>query len=190
MALNNASNFIQHLSPFGAAYAGSTKEIDTVLLGQGQYLGGNVTGGNASAPTAWTIVGGANGITVDSSTTPGKTLINGPTPPTPGMTSNTASSNTTMVKKNSYIATGTTSLTFTLPSNAVAGDPYEIIGSGPLGAPFVIQAAAGQVIFLGDTSTAAGGTVTSKLPSDSAYIYCVGTNTFSVKSSTGNFDIV
>jgi hypothetical protein len=183
MAINNASNRVIQATPNGVAYAVSNKELDTVVLAQGQYLGGNTSG----IPTPYTIAGaGGNTVSVSANTL----TITAPTPPTAGITWNVATSNTTLVKKNGYIASGTTSLVFTLPTSAAAGDEYRVVGSGPLGATFTIQAPTGAVVFLGDTSSAAAGTATSGLPSDAATILCVGANTFSLYGSTGNFNIV
>lgn len=185
MAINNSTNRILQLTTNGVPYAVSSKELDTLILGQGQFLGGNSSG----APSAWTIVGGANGLTVDTNTTPGQVIINAPTPPQAGTKWNVATTNTTISPKNGYIASGTTSLVFTLPANATPGDTYEVVGAGSSGATFTIQAGTGQIIYLGDTSSAAAGTAVSTLSSDAASIVYVGNNLFSIFNSTGNFNI-
>lgn len=185
MAINNSANRVLNLVTNGLAYAKSAKEIDTLNLTQGQVLTANAAG----VPTAVSFVG-QNGIVIDATSTPGQILVEAPQMGTPGTTWVSSTTNTTMAKKYGYVASSSTSLVFTLPASPAVGDTYEVVGSGQ--ATFTIQAPSGGIVFLGDTASAAGGSAVSTLGSDSANIVCVvggASPSFSIKQSTGNFNI-
>lgn len=90
-----------------------------------------------------------------------------------------------------YIANNAALVTLTLPATATVGDTIIVTGLGAGG--WTIAQNAGQLIHFGssDTTTGAGGSLSSTDPSDTLTLVCVVTNTtFNVISSIGNITVV
>lgn len=80
-------------------------------------------------------------------------------------------------------------VTYNLPGICAVGDTIRFTATGIAAAGgFILQAAAGQTIRLGNASTTPAGTLSSILDGDSIEIVCIRTNVqWNVISSIGNF---
>lgn len=90
-----------------------------------------------------------------------------------------------LVTNNGYgSASGT--ITFNLPASAAVGDRYRVVGMDA-GTGWIIQAGAGQTIYIGSQKTSVAGTLSSTDKHDCVEIVCMVANTgFNVISSMGN----
>lgn len=109
-----------------------------------------------------------------------------------GFTWNTvAGTSQTLATANGYIPQNVGLTTFSLPATAAVGDTFRIAGRGAGG--WTLAQAAGQTVFFGNvnTTTGAGGSLSSSNRGDCIELVCVGTNTdFEVISSIGNITYV
>lgn len=105
---------------------------------------------------------------------------------TGGYTSVTQTANATLVKNQSFIANSATTLTFTLPTTAAAGDRFEVVGAGT-GGWRIAQNAGQKINFNGKTTTpGTGDGIQSADYRDCMELVCTAANTtFTVVDSQG-----
>lgn len=97
----------------------------------------------------------------------------------------------TMVSGNAYVSNNAALVTLTLPSTAAFGDTFLISGLGAGG--WTIAQNASQYIILGSSTstTGVGGSISSTLASNSAYIVCVVADVgFKIITCAGNLTVV
>lgn len=103
---------------------------------------------------------------------------------------NTVTTNTALVKSNSYFVNAS-GVTFTLPATAAVGDSFTIKGLNVSG--WAIAQGTGQSIGMGQftTTVGTGGSLTSILIGDGITIVCSIANTgFQVIASVGNIALI
>ena len=98
----------------------------------------------------------------------------------------------TMAANTAYVSTSTANalITYTLPTVAAVGDTYRIVGKTTGG--FLLQAAAGQTVNVGNVATTVAGSVASSNTFDCIEIVCITANTtFSIISGvSADFDVL
>lgn len=136
-----------------------------------------------------TDIGGAvsNKITISDLTT----YLSGVLPIGGGVIWNVASSNTSLLNANGYIAVSASPISFTLPLTASIGDTYDIVNFGTGG--FTITQNAGQTIYFGTqtTTTGASGSCSTIAFGDVVKLLCVNDDLdFMIISSVGNLNLI
>lgn len=187
-------------SPFSTAQGGSGLSSPTahgilvsegasaftpIVLGAGQLL----IGTTASDPSAATLTAGS-GISI----TPASGSITIATTGSSGVlpfTDVTGSTQAMAVNTGYTSNNGATLVTFTLPSTAAYGTLMAVVGKAS--GLFTIAQNSGQTIHFGNlnTTTGAGGSITSTNQYDNIYLLCITANTdFSVVHAQGNLTVV
>lgn len=165
MSTNNAVNN-------GNLYSAGDGKI-LIARATGQAIAANIIGG-----TGISVTNGANTISISSSG------ANNIVDQTTG--SVTMSVNTVYITDN-----GASLVTYTLPASAALGDYFEIVGKSSGG--WTIAQNGGQTIHFGavNTTTGAGGSLSSANQFDCIKIRCTTANTdFTVVTSQGNITYV
>lgn len=143
----------------GAVTVQSSGANDVIVLAAGESALLNCVALTGTDETSWNAV-----------------VIAEPVAPTPYLTWNAVSGTTqACAVNNGYIANNAGQTTFTAPAVAAVGDRIAIKGVGAAG--WVMTANTGQTIRLGNTVTAAAGTVTSAAANDSFQMTCIVANT-------------
>ena len=176
----------------GENYTGA--ESSNIMIGSGGVASENNTirVGDGSTQTQCFITG-INGVSV---TAAGTVVISssgqlGTTSGAPTAWNDVTAASATMAINNGYVADRGTLVTLTLPAVAAFGSRFEIVGKGSGG--WTINQGVGQQIHFGhlDTTSGAGGSLSSTLQYDCVELICVTANTsFVVKSSIGNLTVV
>lgn len=186
-------------SSAGTAY--STESSNIVIGNGGTAADANTirigTQGSGAGQQNKAFIAGITGVSVSNlqmvtiDTTTGQLGSQAVTPGTNAWTVVTAAS-ATMAVNNGYIANNAGMCTLTLPTTAAVGSIIEVTGINNATGWRIAQNS-GQVIHFGtlNTTTGAGGSLTSTATRDSVRLVCVVANTdFNVLSSVGNITVV